>query len=165
MGSILECRVWSQRAGYWVMKETSEWLWELQHQELINLLSWHMSVTHLTWHGVCALSSWGFCKKVTSHLLVQGEWSCGRDSYLGFLLYWGPFSEHENEPGSHSMGYHFSIEEKRSAKIDHFRSKVIFGSALPFLWHNHIWNNRIYSLDQWGKTGNQISSNFHRYRI
>ena len=74
------------RAGYWIMKETSEWLWELQHQELINLLSWHMGVTHLTWHGVCALSSWGFCKKVASHLLVQGEWSHGQLPGLPLIL-------------------------------------------------------------------------------
>lgn len=67
------------------------------------------------------------------HELVKGERPCGRDIMIwSITLYWVPMSEHGNELGSHSQGYHSFMEEKDLLKLVTSGHRLYSESALHF---------------------------------
>lgn len=102
---------------------------------------------------------WLSVRESPHHQCGQGQ----RHKHLGPPLISCTLSERGNEPGSHSKGYHFSVEEKESAKID--CGGLYLENVLPFLQCYHIWDTKIYFLNQWGKNDNQITGYFHRCRV
>lgn len=120
------------KPGYGVTKEESGDLLRTSAAEVHKPSLLASPWVWLTAHDMVSvsLSGLGLLMRVTSYHLVPGERPCCRDTIKwGLLLYWWSFSEQENDPGSYSKEYHFSMEEKGSGNIDHFWSYVIFGKS------------------------------------